>query len=208
MSQDSTEFNLPGREPLLFVVSGTTAAGKDTVIHGLRERDIPFRFVVTATSRPPRPGEVHGEDYFFYSVEEFQSMIEHDELFEYAEVYGQYKGIPKRQVKEAFASGMDVIMRLDVQGAATIRRLFPEAVLIFLTPKNEEELIQRLKERKTEDGEMLNRRVAAARLEFERLGEYDYVVINQDGRLEDALDDIAAIIRAEHLKVKQRKVNL
>jgi len=135
-------------------------------------------------------------------------MLEKNELLEHAIVYGQHKGIPKRQVREALESGKDVIMRIDVQGAATIHHLVPEAVFVFLTASSEEELIRRLKKRKTETPEGLKRRIATAREEMKRLDEFDYVVVNRDGSLDDTVKTIAAIITAEKCKVKQRKIEL
>jgi guanylate kinase len=123
-------------EPLLVVISGPSGVGKDTVVDRMAARNLPFHFVVTATTRLPRDDEVHGVDYFFYTKDKFAEMIGQDELLEYAVVYNEFKGIPKAQVLEALASGKDVVMRLDVQGAATIRKLFPDALLIFLTTEN------------------------------------------------------------------------
>ena len=121
------------RPPLLIVISGPSGVGKDALIERMKVEGLPFHFVVTATTRPKRPDEVDGVDYIFVTMSEFADMIERQELLEYAIVYGDYKGIPKQQVREALASGKDVVMRVDVQGAATVRRLAPEAVLIFLT---------------------------------------------------------------------------
>lgn len=197
-----------GRSPLLIVISGPSGVGKDTVIERMKDRRLAFRFVITATTRARRDGEQHGVDYFFVSQDEFARMIEEDELLEHAYVYNDYKGIPKDQVREAFASGLDVVMRVDVQGAATIRKLYPEALLIFLTTQDEAELIQRLRKRRTESAEELNLRIAMAREELQRLKEFDYVVENQDNRLDRTVDDILAIIAAEHLRVHHRKVSL
>jgi guanylate kinase len=174
----------------------------------MKERRMPFHFVVTATTRPPRAGEVHGEDYFFISNDEFAEMIDQDELLEYARVYNDYKGIPKQQVRDALASGKDVVMRLDVQGAATVRSLAKDAVLIFITTDSESELIRRLRERKTETPEGLKLRIATARKELERMKEFDYCVINRDMSLEDTVDEIIAIIKAEHSRVHPRRVSL
>jgi guanylate kinase len=196
------------RYPLLIVISGPSGVGKDTVLESMRRRRLPFHFVVTATSRPQRPGEVDGEDYFFVSREQFEAMIEHCELIEHALVYNQYKGIPKRQVQDALASGQDVIMRIDVQGAATVRRLYPEALLIFLTTRSEEELVGRLKSRETETPESLRLRLTTARQEFEQLGLFDYLVVNADGQLDEAVDTISAIIQAEHHRTRPRRVTL
>lgn len=205
---DTISSKLYRPEPLLVVISGPSGVGKDSVIQRMKERDLPFHFVITATTRPPRPDERHGVDYFFVSHDEFADMIEQGELLEYAIVYNDYKGIPKAQVSQALASGKDVVMRVDVQGAATIREKSPEAVLIFLVTQDEEELVNRLKTRKTETPEGLKLRIATARQELKRIDEYDYVVVNRDLQLDQAVDTILAIIRSEHHRVKPRKVTL
>ncbi len=208
MAHDQEIFGTHKAEPLLIVISGPSGVGKDTVIQRMKERNLPFHFVVTATTRPPRANERHGVDYFFVSHDEFAEMIEHNELLEYAIVYNDYKGIPKAQVRQALASGKDVIMRIDVQGAATIRSLCPEAVLIFLTTGSEGELVTRLTARKTETPEGLKLRIATARKEMQRIVEFDYVVTNPEDQLDEAVDTILAIIHAEHHRVEQRKVAL
>jgi len=194
--------------PLLIVISGPSGVGKDSVVKRLKERGYPFHFVVTATSRPPRPGEVHGVDYFFVSEADFKAMIRDDELLEHALVYEQYKGIPKQQVREALASGQDVVMRLDVQGAATVKRLVPDAVLIFLVPASEEELARRLCQRHTDTEQQIQRRLEITREEMARMGEFDYWVMNADCRLDMAVDKILAIIQSEHCRVHPRQVTL
>lgn len=204
----SSNFPPLHQEPLLIVISGPSGVGKDTVIQRMKERRLPFHFVVTATTRPPRADEQHGVDYFFVSHDEFAEMIEQDELLEYAIVYNDYKGIPKAQVREALASGKDVIMRIDVQGAATIRSLCPDALLIFMTTSNEKELEARLTARKTETPEGLKLRIATARKEMQRIDEFDYVVVNPNDQLDKAVDTLLAIIHAEHQRVQQRKVTL
>ena len=183
--------------PLLIVISGPSGAGKDSVLERLKRRAHPFHFVVTANTRARRPDEIEGRDYHFVSVSEFAEMIEKDELLEYALVYGDYKGIPKRQVREALASGKDVILRLDVQGAMTIRRLLPEALLIFLLPGAEDELADRLRARKTESPDNLKLRLATAREELKRLPEFDYLVAHRAGALDPAGEDGMNIIRAQ-----------
>jgi len=201
-------FDLPHPQPLLIVISGPSGVGKDTVLQRMKERGLPFHFVVTATTRPKRPAEVHGRDYWFVAKDEFARMIEADELIEYAIVYGDYKGIPKQQVREALASGKDVILRIDVQGAETIRKLAPEALLIFLTTETEEELVRRLETRKTETYEELKLRIATARKELQRIAAFDYVILNNDFHLDSTVDSIRAIIDAEHHRVTPRKVTL
>ena len=195
-------------EPLLVVISGPSGVGKDSVIQRMKERKLAFHYVVTATTRKPRETEQHGVDYFFISHDEFAEMIENDELLEYAIVYNDYKGIPKEQVRKALASGKDVVMRVDVQGAETIRALSPGALLIFLMTESEEVMVKRLEERKSETREGLKLRIATARKELERIGDFDYLVINREQQLDDTVDKIIAIISSEHQRVKQRKVTL
>jgi guanylate kinase len=202
------DFNLYNPQPLLIVLSGPSGVGKDTVLQRMKERDLPFHFVVTATTRDKRPNEINGKDYFFVSNDEFARMIEADELIEYAVVYNDFKGIPKQQVRDALSSNQDVVMRIDVQGAATIRKIVPEAVLIFLTTESEQALVRRLEARKTETHEGLKLRIATARQELKRVEEFDYVVVNGEYHLDAAVDTIQAIINAEHHRVIQRKVEL
>lgn len=194
--------------PLLVVISGPSGVGKDTVARLLLEAPDTFYFVVTATTRPPRPGEVDGYDYFFVSHDDFARMIEEDELLEYAVVYNDYKGVPKQQIRDAMASGRDVIMRVDVQGAATIRKIVPNAIFIFLSAESEEELIKRLRERKSETAEGLNLRIATARQEMERVTEFDYCVVNAEGELQRTVQLILSIIDAEHHRIDQSPVEL
>jgi guanylate kinase len=193
--------------PLLIVISGPSGVGKDSAVQRMKERGLPIHFVVTATTRPQRDNEQHGVDYFFVSREQFAEMIESDDLIEYAVVYGDYKGIPKSQVQEALASGTDVVMRVDVQGAQTIRKLYPEALLIFLSTRTEDELVHRLEQRKTESPEDLKLRIATARKEMLKVDLFDYYVINAEGRLDETVDTIIAIIHAEHHRVDPRQVN-
>jgi guanylate kinase len=207
MSSDPV-FDVHHPNPLLIVISGPSGSGKDTVVQRMKERGLPFHFVVTATTRPKRANEQHGRDYWFVSKEEFARMIEQNDLIEYAIVYGDYKGIPKAQVREALATGKDVVMRLDVQGAETVRKLAPEALLIFVTTESEDELVRRLQERKTETLEELALRIATARKELQRIQAFDYVIINRDFRLDETVDTIRSIIDAEHHRVTQRQVTL
>jgi len=196
------------RLPLLIVISGPSGVGKDTVVHRMRERRLPFRFVVTATSRPRRDDETDGVDYVFLTREEFEGMVARGELLEHAVVYGQFKGIPRQHVREALATGQDVVFRIDVQGAETVRRLCPEALLIFLTTRDDDELARRLRNRCTESSESLALRMATARREYEKLSLFDYVVVNADGELDQAVNTIEAIIRAEHHRTRPRRVSL
>lgn len=178
--------------------------GKDAVVRQLQARRPGTRFVVTATTRPLRPGEVHGVDYLFVSRAEFDALIARDELLEHALVYGEYKGIPKSQVRDALAAGADVVLRVDVQGAATMRRLLPGAVFVFLVAESEHALAHRLVSRKTESPDKLLLRVATAREETRRMAEFDYVVVNAQGQLERAVDQLCCVLDAERCKVARR----
>ena len=204
----STEFDLRKPDPLLIVISGPSGVGKDSIVQRMKEREFPFHFVVTATTREKRDNESNGKDYWFVSKDEFARMIDEDELIEYAIVYGDYKGIPKWEVRDALSSGNDVVMRLDVQGAETVRKLAPQALLIFITCENEDELERRLRARKTESSVSLSLRIATARKELQRIEAFDYVVVNRDFHLDDTVNKVRAIIEAEHLRVQHRKVNL
>jgi guanylate kinase len=201
----------PGARPapgLLFVLSGPSGVGKDVALNLMRAQGFSLHFVVTTTSRPPRPGEVEGRDYNFVSNFRFQEMIANDELLEWAMVYGEYKGIPKEQIRRAIASGHDVMLRIDVQGAATVRQLLPDAVFIFLAPASLEELVARLQARLTETSETLARRLERAPLEMHELPNFDYMVINRHGYLEIAVEQIKAIIIAERCRVHRRRVTI
>ena len=195
--------------PLLIVISGPSGVGKDSVVKRMRERGLPFHFVVTATSRPRRPHEVDGVDYIFVSEGDFERMLKRGELLEHADVYGQQKGIPRQQVRQALESGLDVVMRIDVQGARSIRKLFADALLIFLMTRDEDELVRRLKMRRTESPEALKLRLDTALKEMESAEDlFDYAVVNADSQLDAAVDTILDIINAEHQRMKPRKVQL
>lgn len=199
---------LPPCKPLLIVISGPSGVGKDSVLNHMKVRNLPFHFVVTTTTREPRPGERNGIDYNFISLAEFTQMIERDEFIEHALVYGQYKGVPRVQVDQALNCGIDVVMRLDVQGAETIKRLYPESFSIFLTARNEEDLVHRLQRREdAQSPEALEKRIATAKSELRCIPKFDYVVENRENELDRTVDFIAAIILAEHLRVSRQKVN-
>lgn len=197
------------RYPKVVVISGPSGVGKDTIARQIIEMyPDDFYFVVTATTRAPRENEVHGVDYFFVSSDEFARMIEEGELLEHAIVYNDYRGVPKQQIRTALASGRHVIMRVDVQGAATMRKLIPSALFIFLTTGSEEELVKRLRERKSETPEGLNLRIATARLEHQRIREFDYCVMNPDSQHERAVREILSIVEAAQCRVDQSPIVL
>eukprot|EP01018_Ginkgo_biloba_P003941 Gb_13993 [translate_table: standard] len=199
----------PAPKPLIIVISGPSGVGKDAVIKRLQEVRKGIHFVVTATTRAKRPGEVDGKDYYFIHKEEFSSMIEKNELLEYALVYGDYKGIPKQQVRDFMSKGFDIILRVDVQGAATLRSILGNSALfVFLVAESEIALVRRLMERKTETMEKLLVRISTAREEVKRMSEFDYVVVNAEGNLEESVKLLNSIIDAEKARVQQRTVKI
>ncbi|GBD11188.1 Guanylate kinase [bacterium HR23] len=195
-------------KPLLVVLSGPSGAGKDAILARMRQLGRPYHFVVTATTRPKRPWEQDGVDYYFLSPEEFERMRAHQGFLEYAQVYGHFYGVPREQVRQALAQGKDVLMRVDVQGAKTIRRLVPQAVFIFVTPPSLAELERRLRQRGAESHEALQRRLQTAQQEMECLPSFDYLVINEDGRLDEAVSAVEAIICAEKRRIPHRRVQV
>jgi guanylate kinase len=200
----------PGRKasPLLFVLSGPSGVGKDVVLDGLRKQGGSLHFAVTATTRRKRRGETHGRDYHFVSRSDFEEMMSKDELLEWANVYGNLYGVPKREVQDAWARGLDVVVKVDVQGAATIKRVLPKAVFIFVAPPSMAELEERLRQRKTESLDALAVRLKAAKEEMKKVTLFDYVVVNREGEVALAVSEIEAIIAAERLRVKARRIGL
>ena len=194
--------------PLLVVLSGPSGVGKDAVLGELRKLDRPWHFAVTATTRPMRPGERDGVDYIFLEPDTFARMQDRDEFLECAEVYGRWYGVPRSQARDALRTGRDVFLKIDVQGAATIRRMAPEALLIFLMPPSLEDLRQRLTGRMTESAEELDRRLRTAEEELAEVHHFDYRVVNAQGQLERAVADIDAIVAAEKCRVAPRLVQL
>lgn len=199
---------MPQPGPLLVILSGPSGVGKDAVLSRMKDQGYPFHYVVTVTTRPKRPTERDGVDYHFLSPERFQEMLRKDELLEWAQVYGHFYGVPREQVSSALKKGMDVMIKTDVQGAATIKGLLPEAILIFIAPPTMEELFRRLWERKTESPEALKRRVETAQEEMGRLPLFDYVVENVEDKIDQAVAQIGAIITAEKCRTKPRSVQL
>ncbi|WP_134684512.1 guanylate kinase [Brevibacillus migulae] len=189
---------------LLLVLSGPSGVGKGTVCKALRERMNEIVYSVSATTRQPRAGEVDGVNYFFKSKEEFQQMIEQDQLLEWAEYVGNYYGTPRRFVEETLASGRDVILEIEVQGALQVKEKFPQGIFLFLAPPDLTELQNRIVGRGTETEESIRNRMAMAKAEIELMDKYDYVVVNDV--IDTACEKIRAIITAEHLK-KERQIH-
>jgi len=193
---------------LLIVISGPSGVGKDALLHGMRKSSLPLHFVVTVTTRPRRQGEIDGGDYHFISKSEFEQMIERRELLEWANVYGNFYGVPKRELQQAQVERLDAVVKVDVQGAATIKSILPGALFIFVAAPSMEELKERLKQRKTESGVDLDLRTKAAEEEMSSLNLFDYVIINYEGHVERAVSQVESIITAEKCRVKARSIEL
>lgn len=189
--------------PLLVIISGPSGVGKDAILVRMREKGLPFFYSVTATSREKRPGEVDGVDYHFIEKDEFEKMIANGEFLEWANVYGNLYGVPKNTIKEAIAEGKDAIVKVDVQGAMTIKRLEPDAVSIFITPPSMQELERRLVERKTESGTNLERRLKTAKEEMQNQYSFDHIVISKRNEIDAAIEEIQTIIQGERTHPKQ-----
>ena len=193
--------------PLLIVLSGPSGVGKDAALNALKLLERPWHFVVTATTRPQRPGEQDGIDYIFLETAAFLEMKEQDELLECAQVYGNWYGVPRSQVSQGLKEGKDVILKVDVQGADTVRKLATEALFIFMVPGSFDELRDRLTQRMTERPSEIDLRLSIAWSELGRVAEYDYRVVNRDDQLEQVIAEIDAIITAEKCRVHPRKVD-
>ena len=196
------------RRGLLVVLSGPSGVGKDAAIAHLKKQGFEIYHVVTATTRARRPNESDGVDYFFKSAAEFEGMIARDELLEWSWVHGHQYGPPLAQVRQKLDEGQDVLLKIDVQGAAKVKKRSRDAIFIFLAPPSIEDLVKRLHERNTDSAEAVKLRIANAYTEMEALPAYDYVVINRAGQLDRAVDEIRCIITAERLRVQPRRAEL
>lgn len=184
--------------PILIVLTGPSGVGKDAVVKTLREHSQSFYVTVTATTRSRRPGEFDGIDYLFTNTRDFRSMVKGNELLEWAEVYGNLYGVPKKQVLEKMAQGQDVIIKTDIQGASTIKSIAPDALFIFLAPPNIVELKRRLTLRMTESEETLAVRLRTAELEMVASINFEHIVVNYRNKLGDTVRDIETIVAQEH----------
>ena len=185
-----------------FIVSGPSGVGKSTVLHALLERRKNLYFSVSATTRDPRPGELDGIHYHFMDVESFRKWIAMDQFLEYAEYVGNFYGTPKRFVDEAMDQGRDVILDIEVQGAIQVTSKRPDTVRIFIAPPSWAELERRLTERGTDSQDKIQKRLLRAKVEFQIVYTYDYFVINDT--VENAVNELDAIMTAEHCKPKER----
>ncbi|MBN1862710.1 MAG: guanylate kinase [Dehalococcoidales bacterium] len=205
--RDSLRSDQPS-PPLLIVLSGPSGAGKDALLARLRETGCPLECITTLTTRPRRAKETDKLDYHFVSTDKFQEMIKNNELLEWANVYGNWYGVPKQPIKSALENGRDTIVKVDTQGAATIKRLLPQAVFVFLMPPSAELLSERLTQRRTESPFDLALRLKTARKEIEQLPLFDYLIINRCGEIDRAAAQIEAIITAEKCRAEPRKIAL
>jgi guanylate kinase len=208
MSREPPSPIIPPSKPLFVVLSGLSGAGKDAVLAGIRLSDLPLYISVSATTRPRRAGEKDGFDYHFVSPARFQELIDTSQLLEWANVYGNYYGILKEPVRQALQEGKDVIVKIDVQGAATIKKILPQAVFIFMVTLYMEELEKRLKQRRTENTDDLELRLKTAGDELQQMPMFDYVVVNRPDEINQAVAEIIAIIKAEKCRVVQRELTL
>lgn len=191
------------RKGILFVISGPSGVGKGTVTKALIAKNKNLKVSISATTRPPREGEIDGKDYFFISREKFQQLIEEDQFLEWANVYSNLYGTPKDFVQTNLNNNYDVLLEIDIQGALQVKQKMPDGVFIFLAPPSIEELAYRLIGRGKDSHESIEQRLKACRDEMSMMHEYDYVVVNDD--VDEAVKKIEAIIIAEGCKVKNVK---
>jgi guanylate kinase len=197
-----------GSTPLVIVISGPSGVGKDAILNIMKERACPFFFMTTCTTRPKRATETDGRDYHFVSQTEFQDLISTGGLLEWAKVYGNYYGVPKAPVRQAISEGRDTIIKVDIQGAQNIKKIIPEAVFIFVLAPSTEELAQRLNNRRTESAESLALRLKTAESEFQQINHFDYMVMNPRDNIDNAVQDVLSIVKAEKCRVKPRQIQL
>ena len=193
-------------QPILLVISGPSGVGKDSVIQHLRETITNCHFAITATTRDKRPGEINGKDYIFLDKVSFSEKIRLDQFLEYAQVYGNWYGIPTKQVTDALSDGNDVIIKADVKGASTIKKKVDGSILIFIKPPSTLDLEKRLKKRHTEDEAELNLRLATAKEELSKIDIFDYVVVNDD--VIEASEEIKRIIYTQRCNQYRTKIKI
>lgn len=195
-------------KPLLIVLSGPSGAGKDTLLTRMKKSGYPLKYITTVTTRAQRAKERDNVNYHFVPTTKFQKMIKNNELLEWANVYGNWYGVPRQPVKKALDSGQDVIVKIDIQGAATIKKILPEAVFIFVIPPSMEELVTRLKQRHTESPFNLALRIKTAEEEIKQLPLFDYIVVNKRDKIDQAVSEIKTIITAEKCRASPRNITL
>ena len=188
----------------LFVVAAPSGAGKTTLVRLLLEQESRVHLSISYTTRGPRPGEENGREYHFVDNVEFQAMIARHEFLEWAEVHGNFYGTSQKWIADQLAAGHDVLLEIDWQGAQQVRKLFPQAIGIFILPPSMEELTRRLTGRGTDSADVIARRLAAAQAEMRHVGEFDYVIIND--QLAQALEELRAVVRASRLSFGVQRV--
>ena len=199
--QDPT---LPAAPAVLFIFSGPSGVGKDTIVEKLRKNNPANHYAITCTSRSPRPGEVDGVDYHFRTDAQFERLIASGELLEFATVYGHYYGTPRWEITEPLQRHQDVVIKLDVQGVASIKAEIPDAVSIFIAPSSYTELTHRMARRHTETGNERDVRLETAHIEMRSLETFDYVILNREGELAQTVEVAESILTAEKARVKGR----
>ena len=201
-------FHLLQPDPLIIVISGPSGVGKDAILNRMKEQKYPFEYITTLTTRAKRANEINNIDYCFVSIDEFQKLLKCDGFLEWANVYGNYYGVPKGPVKNAISKGQDTIIKVDVQGAATIKTILSDAVFIFIAPPSIAELSNRLIRRCTENTCDLELRLKTAKSELQQMYSFDYVIVNSSEKIDNAIEDIKAIITAEKCRANPRKISI
>ena len=196
------------RRPMIVVLSGPSGVGKDAILERMAELKYPYHFVITTTTREPRPGELDGVNHYFVDRERFQKLIDSNELLEHAEVYGNMYGVPKQQVRDALAAGQHVMIRVDVQGAARIRQLAKDALLIFIKPPNLQSLQARLEDRGVDAIEAVTERRSKAIDEINDAEWFDFRIVNNDDRLDEAVREVIDVIDTESKRELPRVFDL
>jgi guanylate kinase len=200
--------NIKTSQPLLVIISGPSGVGKDATLDIMKKAGLPYHYVVTAATRSKRPGEKDGIDYWFISENKFQQMVKRNQFLEWAKVYGNYYGVPKREIKDALKQGLDVVVKVDVQGAATIKRILPDALFIFLMPPSTEELANRLQQRYGLSSAELKVRLGKAQEEMESLPIFDYVITSHTNNLALTADQVNDAVTAAKCQTKPRVISL
>lgn len=194
------------RKGLLLVVSGPSGAGKGTICKSILEQNDHIKLSISATTRKPRTGEVHGVNYFFIEKEEFKTMIEQGEFLEYAQIYDNFYGTPKAAIMETLEKGQDVILEIEMQGARQVKEVYPEGIFVFVLPPSLKELKNRIVGRGTETAEEIEKRFSCAFEEIKQIDDYDYFIVNQD--VEKSVKELESIISSEKNKVTRYKNNI
>jgi len=207
-SNSNTNSTIVSSTNIVVVLSGPSGAGKDITLDVLKKRPLQLTHITTNTTRPKRQNEIEGEHYHFLSTSEFEALISENAFLEYATVYGNYYGVPKAPIRQALRQGQDIILKLDVQGAMTIKKNLPEAILLFLMPPSLSELEKRLRGRGTESDKDLALRLNIACSEMEMSSQFDYTIVSHSGRTNDTVDEIVDILTAEKRRALLRTYHL